>query len=129
MIGFYTGFHLDVAIMRGEICAFCNGTGASQTAQILTCHTCKSVRPHARTHARTLAHSLARSLPHSLNRSCKSVPPLGPRRHPAASLHLLPLLPPFTSFPSCLPSTPSPPASLHLLPFLPPFTSLRSCLP
>jgi DnaJ-related protein SCJ1 len=41
MIGFYTGFNMDVSIVRSELCPFCNGTGASQTAEMLTCHSCK----------------------------------------------------------------------------------------
>jgi hypothetical protein len=35
MIGFYTGFHMDVSIVRGEICPHCNGTGAAQHAGML----------------------------------------------------------------------------------------------
>lgn len=41
MIGFYTGFHMDVAIVRGELCPHCNGSGAAQDATMLTCPDCK----------------------------------------------------------------------------------------
>ena len=41
MIGFYTGFHMDVGIVRGELCPHCNGTGAAEHAEMLTCPTCK----------------------------------------------------------------------------------------
>ncbi len=41
MIGFYTGFHMDVSIVRGELCPHCNGTGAAENAEMLTCPTCK----------------------------------------------------------------------------------------
>ena len=41
MIGFYTGFHMDVGIVRGELCPHCNGTGASEHAEMLTCPLCQ----------------------------------------------------------------------------------------
>ena len=41
MIGFYTGFHMDVSIVRGELCPHCNGTGAAENAEMLSCPTCK----------------------------------------------------------------------------------------
>ena len=41
MIGFYTGFHMDVGIVRGELCPHCNGSGAAEHAEMLVCPTCK----------------------------------------------------------------------------------------
>ena len=48
MIGFYTGFHMDVGIVRGELCPHCNGTGAAEHAEMLTCPTCNGAGKHER---------------------------------------------------------------------------------
>lgn len=40
LLGFYTGFNMEVAIVRSEICAFCNGTGAAENAEMLACDRC-----------------------------------------------------------------------------------------
>ena len=41
LLGFYTGFNMEVAIVRNEICSMCNGTGAAENAEMLTCDKCE----------------------------------------------------------------------------------------
>ena len=49
MIGFYTGFHMDVGIVRGEICPHCNGSGAAENAELLSCPDCKGTGKQSKT--------------------------------------------------------------------------------
>eukprot|EP00960_Hanusia_phi_P032637 749963-Hanusia_phi.AAC.1 len=49
MIGFYTGFHMDVGIVRGEICPHCNGSGAAENAELLSCPDCKGTGKQTKT--------------------------------------------------------------------------------